>query len=426
MHTLNTKLINLFVIVIAFILLSSCAYYEKYIYIPYKKSVAVNQPEVGAVHIAVLSVSPWDKYSEKLQPEFEMTPDKALAEVLPTTKLIDEKMLSTFALGLKAALPTATETVTSKMTSETGSDAKTATSVTKEKKPGDISSVVGGVPKDVDKAASALTNLQDNVNVDPMAKYLAATALYQEVNLLNKYVSDAAIRSDCDAYIVRLQISLLPKKHGLPYDTYTMLSFFDNDQIPYIHPVKSEEKERKKNAKEITPSVIPLLVTDNLENILRSRSEERIGQYTAALSALLSGVGISSNVQSAIDKLRSERGKDINSLLTLARVSDNTLLVRLGAKATVGEKSTEEYEIVPRTHNITVLLMVPRRNKCDNKSIKILAKSIMTHAKYGFDLPDRSWDDVTEACKRLISHFYRIELGKEDIKKVLLGLLCIN
>src|SRR4030095_2771655 len=48
-------------------------------------------------------------------------------------------------------------------------------------------------------------------------------------------------------------------------------------------------------------------------------------------------------------------GRDLNSLLTVARLSENTLRIRIGAV----QEATANYAMVPRNHNITLLLMVP-------------------------------------------------------------------
>ena len=53
--------------------------------------------------------------------------------------------------------------------------------------------------------------------------------------------------------------------------------------------------------------------------------------------------------------LRSLYSSDLNSVLTVARVSDNTIRVRLGAMQQAGSN----YAMIPRNHNISLLMMVP-------------------------------------------------------------------
>jgi hypothetical protein len=79
------------------------------------------------------------------------------------------------------------------------------------------------------------------------------------------------------------------------------------------------------------PFVIPLVVTDNLEGALTSNTSEVVRQLALALSALIQNVQAKAEVQKLRDELRSITGADINSLLTVARLSDNIIRVRLGA-----------------------------------------------------------------------------------------------
>lgn len=59
-----------------------------------------------------------------------------------------------------------------------------------------------------------------------MLEYAAATAFFQEVKLLNRYVADAALRRGCRAYVVRLQMSVVPFARNFPLDVYSNISLF--------------------------------------------------------------------------------------------------------------------------------------------------------------------------------------------------------
>jgi hypothetical protein len=342
--------------------------------------------EAGTVHISVLSVAPWEKYVSELQPVFNMSPEKALEDVVPTTTIMDEKIIDAIGLSARVALA-------------------------RGEKTGDLSSVPSDKPLEGVGTASGLPDAGDGkereVAIDPMLRHLAATALYQEVKLINHYLEDAAVyEKDFTPYVVRLQIGLMPTRRDLQYDVYTTMSFFTNSQTPEVRLEKQAEVTavptptddppaqnqgdrwslkvkwdefkcagRSPNCK--TPIVLPLLVTDNLERILHSRSEERIRQYALALSAILEGVGLGGNFQSLDNKLLKIFGTDFNSLLTVGSVTNNTVKVRLGAMKQVAEKDC--HAMVPRTHNITLLVLVPD----EERRMAVLADTMMMHVKRG-------------------------------------------
>src|SRR5262249_129162 len=91
------------------------------------------------------------------------------------------------------------------------------------------------------------------------------------------------------------------------------------------------------NASEL-PHVLPLLVTDDLERALKFRAVEAAGQIGLALTFMYQGVGGNVSANKANQALDTIFGQDINSRLTVTRLSDNTLYARIGAayQATAG------------------------------------------------------------------------------------------
>src|SRR5262249_2094419 len=87
---------------------------------------------------------------------------------------------------------------------------------------------------------------KDLTGMDPMLRFLVATALFQEVKLLNTYIRDAAIDCNYEAFVVRLQIALAPVRRGLPLDTVIDLSFFPSDQDG-IRLLQHAQSERGKD-----------------------------------------------------------------------------------------------------------------------------------------------------------------------------------
>lgn len=330
----------------------------------YEQTPACSLEDAGTTHIAVLSVAPWKKYRDLIQAQFNLTSDGALQQVLPTTADIEDKTLAALASRLKVGLASqsAAPPDLSKISFEGAPTSSTAPSL-----PG-----------------STMTN---TLGTNPMMRYWAASALYQEVQLLNRYLSDAAIQEDFYPYIVRLQVSFMPRTRNEPYDVYATISFFKGDfprhiiytNRPAAHVAHKENTPaadtnypaarqlmddlsatRKHdwvgNASTKDLRIIPLLVTDDIETAMESRSAERMSQLAFALQAAYQGVGAAADIQRIHDRLQSILAHDYNSQFTVARSSENTLRVRFGA----AQQAAAHYAAIPQTHNVTVLLLAPK------------------------------------------------------------------
>jgi hypothetical protein len=255
-----------------------------------------------------------------------------------------------------------------------------------------------------------------------MARYAAATALYQEVQLLSRYVRDATIRTDSVPYVVRLQVSLLPVLRGQAYDAHALVSFFSGGNTPVTpNLVITDASPRVSESRLVNalfqqppqplagnnaaaqldefnfekcpafapPMVVPLLVTDNLESAAHSRSLATIREMGLALGILSGNFAAGANLDSVQRSLASLVGNDVNGLLTVGRVSDNTLRVRLGAML----QAESRYAMVPRTHNVTVLLFVPRqltKDKTCPPKVRLVARTEITDAVRGRTLESRT------------------------------------
>ena len=78
------------------------------------------------------------------------------------------------------------------------------------------------------RTAAALPALKINEGTaqkEPFLQYQTALSLYQEVQLLNSYVRNAARRSGYIPYIMRLQVTVLPFARNQPYDVYADIAF---------------------------------------------------------------------------------------------------------------------------------------------------------------------------------------------------------
>ena len=396
--------------------------------------------EAGSIHVSVLSVEHWDKYKKDLQPKFPMTASKALTDVIPNTSNQEEKFLDAIQMRAKIATPTLSESSTdtfnsssattyprpitgeNPLASSTEKESSQGSQSTVERKPGDIS---GLTPEDSivgDRRASQLfpqgdkSVLNKELGMDPMMRYWAATALFQEVQLLNKYIEHAAIGEGYEPYVVRLQVNVIPSARYEPYDAYTTISLFSE---PGIAPAGTLEKsqtslraftdilespaDQSDISTTITPiiKVVPLLVTDNIESMMHSRSVNRLRQLSLNLLTMVQGITGQLGFQRFSEDLQSLLGKDLNSLLTVGRVSDNTLRVRLGAMHQGGI----DYAMVPRAHNISFLLLVPKGDGTNSRNIQGVAISNMVDAITGVPLRHRTEEEVNNKYNDILREY---------------------
>jgi hypothetical protein len=335
------------------------------------------QHEAGSVHFAVLSVSPWEEVASSLQPKFELDEDGALEAVVPTTKALEESVLKSVqaAVGVRVVKDGANESNTKENTAP--------------------SAIVEGA--DRTQGAPSNSVLDEPQGMDPFLRYSAATALLQEVRLLNRYISDAAVRRGCRAYAVRMQIALLPSARNEPYDAYATIAFFTEEGGTFRDPgavaqggapdviLRGMDEESPTRGR--APHVIPLLATDNLEGAVHSRTVDDVKQMAGALFFAAGPLGLSGDVQEFTKNLQGVMGRDLNALLTVARVSDNSIRVRLGAM----QQAASNYAMVPRTHNITVLVLAPEGS---SRTLRAVAKTVLIDAETGKPLAERTSEEI--------------------------------
>lgn len=350
---------NLLVCLLAASLLGSCL---KGLGIERRALRSTSVREAGSVHLAVLAVAPWSHYVSALQPDFQLSADQARGMVVRDA--ISELELGRSQMGIGAS---------------GAQDAESAP-----------------VLPPLGSAESRLTAVSaPKERPDAMLEYWNATSLYQEVQLLNRSLRDAAIPSGHRAYMVRLQVGLVPRKRHQPYDVYTTLSFFSPEEQPAGVDARlagltpgTSLRGTITGAPPTGPSVLPILVTDNLEASSISRAQEDVQR----LSVMLSGFPGSFAAQAAADLMTSSfaaqiAGRDLNSLLTVSRVSDNTLRVRIGAM----REPSAGYAMVPRNHYVTLLVMVPEQAPA---AVQVLARTSLVDTETGAELSETSDADL--------------------------------
>lgn len=414
--------------------------------------------EAGSLHVAVLSVAPWDEVKKTQQPVFEMTAEKALSAAVPITQSYVDRGLSAIAASLgpgftrsgssrertqsaasssrasdaisigtdvasdqtrtsttdsggatradSAATSRSSSTATSRAESTLTVESTDASKRREFTEPGDAKDADPGKLKSLaDLGVDRATGKPDTFEVDPILRHQVATALFQEVQILSRYVDQAARRAGYNAYLVRLQLTLMPRSHRLPFDAYVNVSFFSNkldETLTSQYATGLDEATRSSAYAALAssgiasldraPVVVPLLVTDNLESTIESRKLEKLRQFALGLSGMVSGIGLQAQVGSLQERFQALQGQQMNSLLTIGRLTDNTIRVRLGAI----NQGTAGTRMVARTHNVSLLVLTP----AGTDRVAIVSKSQFVNPDTAEELRSRSstgGDDIALA-----------------------------
>lgn len=376
---------------------------------------AKNFEDVGSVQIAVLSISPWAEAQTALQPSFSITAMQAFDLALPSTTEITRQTSNTSSVGATIAVPqipslnAPAQQAASKSAGPTsGGAAQPATNKQAENKKDSEAATPAaktetGSPVATDSTSAAKTEpagaaAAASLATDPMLRLLTATAIYQEAAMLNRYVVDALKFDGGIAQVVRLQVALQPKRRDLPFDVYTQISVIPDD-------IERHVASACRSGSSSRVEIVPLLVTDNLETILGSSSAEAKRQLGLSLLAGIKGVGISGEFSRTLDQLEQILGRDLNSVLTVSRLSHDTVTIRIGASRT-----TSGYAMIPRTHNLTFLVIyIPCDGLPDHKStrtLSVIAHSEFVNAENGECLAARDeFERVTGNLQRINTKF---------------------
>lgn len=332
--------------------------------------------QVGSVRVSVVSVAPWSSYADALQPRFSMDSTKALEQSDPTTRLqaLSEINKTAAKIGIGFKSSSADSVITDANTEESKLDANAEAA--------NASSTEGLPDKSI---LPKIETKASDLGFEPRLRYQTSTSLFQEVQILNRYIQDIAVRSDYTPYLVRLQISLMPEQRNLPLDAYVNLTFFVSDG--------SEDNKLGETI------VAPLIATDSHENTIASQTAQAIQEIDVSLSALQrtsADIGLGKLSQ----QLRDIVGRDINSTFAVSRLSDNTVRVRIGAL----QQGTNALTMVPRSESVTVIIMVPseiaRSEIPNSRRIHVTSISQLVNTQTGVELqqkpPSKESVDVQE------------------------------
>ena len=321
--------------------------------------LADSQQEAGTVQVTPIAIGHWDDYVDLLSPQFNLTTAGALKLVLPQTQTRDTTETATSDVHITVGLATP----------QSGPPAAGTT---------DQPSAGG---KDTVKPGPAMDTSQRLT--DPILTYQAATAIYQEAKLLEHYLSDAALRYGYVPLVVRLGISLRPFARQQPYDAYVTLSAFSRIG-------DADSAGQAVCSSELPAIVLPFLVTDDYEVALATYAANASVQAGLQFGGLGHAVPLQGGGQEQESRDTSASGADVNSLLSVARLVDNAVQLRIGASFVPGSG----YQMLPSNHNLTLLVLVRREHfrDCAAKSsvtrqLRFISYARFRHATTGEQLP---------------------------------------
>lgn len=359
-----------------------------------------SQDEAASVMVSAGMPTAWSDIASALQPNFQLTGDQALLQVLPATERIQQQVLNAFGASLGVGFGTLPGTtsvtqgnsiqdVLGTTTPATGGTNTTQTTTTTTNSTESSSSQpvpVPTPPTGIPGAVPALTapTAAGDIGLDPVLRYRAALDLFESVQLMNRELQQESSLKCYVPFLVRLRITVAAYRPNLGYALNTRISFFPNEGMTgsgttKLQKVDSPAATAANNniaadnagttADATTaasrsactdgaylPQVVPIIAADDIERALKSRATEAAQQIALSLSAMLHGVGGNLGLNNVNQSLQAISSHDFNSRLTIGRQSDNTLFVRVGPtnQATAGMAMTTQ------NYDIAVLLLAPR------------------------------------------------------------------
>jgi len=355
-----------------------------------------NRPP-ASVHVTVQSITPWDDIKTSLEPQFKIDTGDEAMNAIPVTAAYRGALLRGYFAALRVALPqlggfldeatriaeqsqdaltkSASEyvftadgddksrkrTTSDSESNESKSSTKDTTKNTTTDRSGDLSKDTpatsgDGRFKDA-KAAGLLAMLgQDGkLTLTPgtpgVLTYLAALSQYEMVRLLNIRTRDAALEHHGRNYryfVVQSQISLMPHDRDSDWDTFVDITLFS-------HGSRGGDPE--------PVQILPILATDSLEASEQGRVDQLILKSMIAASGGFGGASGTAEFESLYDRIQQGLGRSYNSLVTMGRLTNNTVRVRIGAFQTVragqkGGASPDQRIMVPRTQTAAFLIAI--------------------------------------------------------------------
>jgi hypothetical protein len=319
--------------------------------------------EVGDVYVTPLPAVPWAAISDKLSPDIKLSIADARTMAMQSTQTQVDQFMSTFALGLGVNLSGTARssevsssnvvkaTTSSDTSKNTDSSESSTTSTSKE------TQSTGAIPAASGKPDVAGTGPSVDFSKSPAASgvdgntvLVAQTALFQQAKLLDEQLRQQYLPAGYRASLVTFQVNLQPHVRDGAYDAYTQISLIPAN---FDEAVEGSRAVQTDTAGLPPVIVYPVLVTDAFETTSVGRSIQAIRQVALELAGLVGGAGLRAGVGGGSNHAQSVVGLDKNNLITVGRINDSTIRVRIGAE----NSATAGQAMVPRGYNVAVLVL---------------------------------------------------------------------
>ena len=311
--------------------------------------------EAGNVFVSASPAIAWTEISEKLQPQLNLSMAEARTLAATSTSSLVSQYLSSLSVGLRAGLPTRT----SSWTTALAEDGSSTTTGQRTHAPGTVPDSSGTKATGIDNSSLApdFSKMPANNAVDGNTLLSHAVALYQYAQILDNSISKSILPLGYRPYLITLQINQQPRLRNLPYDTFVDVALLpsglnftkQSDQMGLF-------KATPKSKTDKLPPVIayPLVISDAMEINSVEKSLETIRQASLGISGMIQAIGVNAGVERAVDRLLAKSGANRNSLITVGRVSDSMLRIRLGAY----DSGSGGLVMAARSYNISLMILV--------------------------------------------------------------------
>ncbi|MBN9694433.1 MAG: hypothetical protein J0L85_01390 [Zoogloea sp.] len=320
---------------------------------PEEGSKSVQQiDQAASLHTSITSITPWEDIKDKLKPGFVLSANDALTKSIPTTLVRLDRVLDIlkFQLALTPSITKESSTITT--SSGSGKEPTTAADSKREKSSPELPTVA---PPTGLSASAPVSVSGPDTSADALLQYQTAANLLRDIAVLNSEIDNVSRRTGQDAFLTRIQVSVMPLRRGLGYDVYANLSMFASSG-------SFDPNTGKRTVGELLPAVplvVPILSTDSLQATRRSNSSIAQRELALALN-LLKGFGsVGASVGRSQSNENDAEGVDLESVVTVGRLSDNTIRIRMGADPLPGGG----FGMVPRTFNISAVVFLPKTAK---------------------------------------------------------------
>jgi len=386
-------------------LLAGCGLFQS----PPAQPEPTSADEAGNVYVSAYPAVAWEDIAEQLEPKHNITIEQARQMAIQATQSQQQQFLSVLSAGLALGLPNRSITQTASVATD-GTSSTTGTRTTGS----------GDVPPSSGAASTAIADaaLAADLSKGPMAfpsdanTLLYAThALYQQAKVLDNQISKAVVPRGYRAHLVTLQVNLQPRRRDYAYDAYVNVSLMPGS---WKEALETSTQFDEVNEPDF-PALIfyPLVITDALETASASKSIEIVRQLTMSLSGLVGRVGANLGVNSGSDSLDQLIGTDKNSLITLGRVNNSTLRIRIGAQ----HAGSNKFAMVPRTYNVSLVVLTrySAQKETDRvQSLSVITRTELVSSLTGKELvtgPSRSRQELAKDVTNIVMEVYKMTIA---------------